>query len=155
MRQCPYHKKRSDVDENQLNAEVEEEETPTPLFTPTGLLIGVFVLALAVLSVYFAMRERPGGPTSRSTYDLKKFSETDPSIILCDESGKVATGFKRPECLALGPEGKIYVGGDRAVKILDSSGKVLEEIQMPVVPGCIAVDKDGRIYVGGGLGVAG
>ena len=118
-----------------------------------GLIAAVALVAVAGVGVYFAARHRPGGPSAREIYDLSKYKVTDPRLILYREVKQFPTGFQEATCLALGPGGELYVGGDEAVRILDADGRQRKEVRLPGTPLCLAVAEDGMLYVGLGVEV--
>lgn len=94
-----------------------------------------------------------GGGSGRSlgkefTYDLSKFYKTDPALIQYDESAKIATGFKELRAVATGPEDRIYVAGDRAVRVFSKTGERTGEFELGEQPRCLAVAPTGNIFVG-------
>jgi hypothetical protein len=77
----------------------------------------------------------------------------DSALIHYTQTGEIAVGLKQPHALAVGPDGKIYVGGDKTIQIFDSTGSKTADIKLESEPRCLAVgnaeDKyPGRIYVG-------
>ncbi|MFA5191085.1 MAG: NHL repeat-containing protein [Verrucomicrobiia bacterium] len=82
------------------------------------------------------------------TYDLSKFYKTDPALIQYDESAKIATGFKELRAVATGPEDRVYVAGDLAVRVFSKAGERAGGFELSERPRCLAVAATGNIFVG-------
>jgi DNA-binding beta-propeller fold protein YncE len=63
------------------------------------------------------------------------------------ETTPLATGMEAPEALAVGPDGRVYVGGDRMVRVWRGGSPELE-YTVAEQPHCLAVAPDGTVYVG-------
>jgi hypothetical protein len=77
----------------------------------------------------------------------------DPALIKYKQTGEISVELKQPRALAAGPDGKIFVGGDKAVCIYDSKGTKIADINLECEPQCLAVGGadhkyPGRIYIG-------
>lgn len=81
------------------------------------------------------------------TYDISKYQKTDPSLIGYRQAGRIETGFKLPRAIAIGPEGKLFVAGDRSVRTFDKKGRRLTEFKPSGLPLCLSITSDG-VYVG-------
>src|SRR5882672_5406487 len=65
--------------------------------------------------------ERPKAAEVGDTID--EALKVDPKVIIGKEEGRLATGLRELRGVAVGPEDRIYVTGDKALIILDSTGK--------------------------------
>jgi hypothetical protein len=77
----------------------------------------------------------------------------DPALIQYRQTGEILVKMKQPHALAVGPDNRIYVGGDKAIYVFDSNGSKIRDIQLNYEPRCLAVGNaehkyPGRIYVG-------
>ena len=86
-------------------------------------------------------------------YDLTKLKKTDPALIKYRETKPIAVGLKEARAVAVGPEDRIYVAGDNAIEVFDSSGARRAQLTLDDQPQCLAVAGaqhavPGRIYVG-------
>ncbi len=70
---------------------------------------------------------------ARFNYDVSAFTHTDPALLLYTETGHFPTGFREPKCLAVDGN-SILVGGDRAIKTFDATGKLLHTRELPALP---------------------
>lgn len=82
------------------------------------------------------------------SYDMEKLSAIDPALILYREVGKIASGAKSLNAVAIGPENRIYLAADKAICIFDRGLSLVSEIKLGSSPKCIAVAEDGSVYVG-------
>jgi hypothetical protein len=83
----------------------------------------------------------------RFTYDVSAFTKVDPKLILYAEQAKIPTGLQTPSCLAVGAGDKIFVGGDREVKVLDKTGAAQASVSLAGKPNAVVQGEDGRLYV--------
>lgn len=79
---------------------------------------------------------------------------TDPALIAWRQVEAIPTQLAEVSALAVGPEGTIYVGGDKRIVALTAQGKLAGmTIELSETPTCLAVGgaehkHPGRIYVG-------
>ena len=122
---------------------------PRSPLVPRGSWYGpVFTVAiLGVLAAYMtverfsavnpATTSAPANATAAESIAWTKYTEL-PSI---------PTGLQEPEALAVGPDGVVYIGGDRKVRIFRNGSPELEYV-VPGRPHCLAVAAGGTVYVG-------
>ncbi|MBM4016985.1 MAG: hypothetical protein FJ288_01445 [Planctomycetes bacterium] len=91
------------------------------------------------------MASRKLGP--EFTYDLSEFRRVDPDLIHYEQSAAVGTGLKEPRGIAVGPEDRLYVAGDRAVRVFGSDGRAAGDWATQMDPRCVAVAPAGTVYV--------
>ena len=91
------------------------------------------------------------GLSEEFAYDLAKLAAVDPNLILYSEAGPaVSTGFRQSRAIALDASGRVYVAGDRAIRIFSVAGSAERTIDLAGEPRCLTVAEDGTIYVGVG-----
>jgi sugar lactone lactonase YvrE len=73
--------------------------------------------------------------------------KVDPKLIIGTEEGRLTTGLKELRGVAVGPEDRIYVVGDKALLILDSAGKQLSKTDLDKPAHNVGVGSDGTAYV--------
>jgi sugar lactone lactonase YvrE len=73
--------------------------------------------------------------------------KVDPKMIIAKEEGRIPTGFKELRGVAVGPEDRIYVTGDKSLLILDSAGKPLSRTDLDKATMNVGVGPDGMAYV--------
>jgi len=119
----------------------------------TNLFIGIIITVSIVAAVAIILRTAM--TTDRKTtignvfiYDIKEFSKTDPGLIKYKETGKIKTGFQNPFAIAIDSGDRIYVAGDKSIRILDAQGRILSNIKLIESPRCLNIADDGSIYVG-------
>ncbi|MFC1714238.1 hypothetical protein ACFL6S_11235 [Candidatus Poribacteria bacterium] len=112
------------------------------------------VVALAVIaSVVIVMRSAMTRGKRASLgkafeYDLDELRKTDPSLIKYEESGKIKAGFTEVSAIAVDSEDRIYIAGDRSIRIFNSNGNTLSKMELSDAPQCLTVTDDGTVYVG-------
>ncbi len=118
------------------------------------LLVGLLIVLAMVVAVVALLRadftgQEGSGLSSEFTYSLAQMGKIDPKLILYQESAEpIPTGFETARALALGPEDKLYVAGDKAIHIFDQTRTLLRKIDLDAQPTCLTVAPDGTIYVG-------
>ena len=121
-----------------------------------GVLVGVLVVAAVVVAVVALARidatgQKGSGLGSEFSYDVEHMGIIDPALILYEESDEsINTGFERARAIAVGPEGKVYVAGDKAIRVFEGGDVPVAEILLADAPTCLTVDADGNVYVGVG-----
>lgn len=121
----------------------------------TGWAIVVVVLiSMAVVAAVISIKmldttgKKGSGLGPDFAYNVAELSKVDPDLILYEQAGSFETGFSVTSGIAVGGEDKIHVIGDKAMKVFDFSGKVLEELALDSEPSAIAVASGGRIFIG-------
>lgn len=92
-----------------------------------------------------AVQERPKAAEVGDIIDAAL--QVDPKYIIGKEEARLATGLKELRGVAVGPEDRIYVTGDKALLILDSAGKTLAKADLDKPAQNVGVDADGTAYV--------
>lgn len=77
----------------------------------------------------------------------------DPAIIEYRQTALIPVAMRAVRAVAVGPADRIYVGGDQAIHVFDSTGKKQQQIALDDQPRCLAVGNKehavpGRIFVG-------
>ena len=114
-----------------------------------------FGLCVAALCTVVWMRSRGVGAGRAGlgrnfAFDLERYLDVDPALVLYDEADPVPVALTAVTALAVGPDDRIYVGGDRAVLVLSAEGRAEKRIDLADRPGCLAVAADGTLYAGVG-----
>jgi len=118
----------------------------------TALAAAIVVGVAAVLRIDF-WGQRGSGLSVRFDYDLEEFQQIDPALIRYRPVGGIFPGMREVRALAVGPEDRIYVAGDRAIRVFGPAGAELMEIALEDQPRCLAVAGvgdafPGRVYAG-------
>ncbi|MCP4708125.1 MAG: hypothetical protein GY869_05845, partial [Planctomycetes bacterium] len=107
------------------------------------------VIGLLALLTTDRTAQKGSGLGEEYTYDLTRFKDVDPALILYEESAPFfKTGLSKSTGVAVGPEDKIYIAGDQQILVLDSAANKISTITLSDQPQCLTVVPDGTIYVG-------
>jgi len=94
----------------------------------------------------------PGDTRRLTTEDLEEdidaYRRVDPKLIISKEDARLNPGLKELRGLAVGPDDRVYVAGDKSYAVLGRDGKVESKIDLSKPPSCIAVGPDSTVYVG-------
>ncbi len=110
----------------------------------------IVAIAAALAAVIFKNRgdETESGLSDEFEYDLDQLRAVDPALIVYDEEAAIDVGLAEPRAVAVGPHGRIYVAGDRTVRVFDPEGVRLPgDISLDDAPTSIAIAADGAIYL--------
>lgn len=124
---------------------------------PTDLVIGVAILLAVVVATVALLRpgtfndRAPAAPEESSAAAAEQ--QIDPALICYEQAREIPVAMRKLRALAVGPDNRIYVGGDQVIHVLDSSGAKQSEITLDAPPRCLAVGPadhafPGRLYVG-------
>ena len=133
-----------------------------PRLASALLILGVTLVVVAGLSFLLWVAARvvlQGGGgrgralPERSQDDRRKHETIDPALIGYEQTGAIPVGMRQARALAIGPERRIYVAGDKSVRIFQPDGTQHAEIALEEEPRCLAVaaaglPSPGLIYVG-------
>ncbi len=111
------------------------------------------VAALAVAVVAILRLDTTGdtgsGLSDAYAYDVARLAKIDPNLVLYAESGPpIRMGLSQSRAIALDKAGRIYVAGDKSIRVFDASGNLERTISLTGAPQCLAIWDDGGIYVG-------
>jgi len=109
-------------------------------------LAGVFGIGLFAGRELTRSREAPDAPTFR--YDLQPFAEASSKLLRYRLLREIPLELRQPRGIAAGPDGRLYVCGDRVLLVLDRNGDVVQRRELEGEPTCVAAGGDGTIYVG-------
>lgn len=113
-----------------------------------GIIIFLIVLAVVIVGViagdYISGRPDKSAPNPFA-YDVNDFKNVPEEMIHYKESKNFKLGFEKPTALAINSD-MLFVAGDKKLQIIDLSGKLETEINLPDSPKTLEVN-DGKIYV--------
>ena len=117
------------------------------------LLAVLAVLALGAAGWGFLQLQRRTALPESYRLELDRQLAVDPSLIRFRQAAVLRVSLKEVHAIAVGPEDRIYVAGDRAVEVLGPDGQRLSGFPLAGKPRCLAVGGEehalpGRAYVG-------
>jgi len=118
-----------------------EKLIPSWLWGAAGVVVAVLVVLLLV-------GNRHPEPSEAFRYEVARFQEVDPSQVIFRETGKLTPGLEHLTALAVGPDEKVYVVGDKEIVVYDLDGAELARLDLARTPDCVAVASDGDILLG-------
>ena len=95
-----------------------------------GIVIFLIVLAVVIITVVVVdySSERPDKSEANPyEFNIDEYKNVNPELIKYKETKNFKIGFDNPTGIAINDD-KIYVTGDRSLKIIDLSGNLLNEI---------------------------
>ena len=132
--------------------------SPKPGRAPRAVLtvIGIAGAAALVLAVVRATRT-PEARKQPYVYDLNALRKVDPKFILYRLAGTIHTPYQDARAIALGPDGRIYLAADKAIRILPAQAAAagfdptkVRTIPTARTPRCLAVSEAAEVYAGVG-----
>ena len=118
-----------------------------------NIIIGI-ILAIAIISAIIIILRNATIADKKTTigdvfkYDLSEFTKTDPKLIKYKESSKIKTGLQKAFAIAIDSKDRIYIAGDKSIRIFDDKGNILSEIRLPDSATCLTIADNGNIYIG-------
>jgi hypothetical protein len=97
--------------------------------------------------------QRGSGLPPSFDYSLDQYEKIDPAMLHYRQTAKIPLAISEARGIAVGPEDRIFVAGDKAVAVFATDGRKLDEIALRHEPYCLAVGNaehafPGRLYVG-------
>ena len=120
----------------------------------SGWIVVVLIIAAVAAAVLAILQldttgEQGSGLSEEYAYDLSQLAKIDPNLILYAESGPaIHTGLSQSRAIALDPAGRMYVAGDKAIRVFGGTGNLESTIELAGEPQCLTISDDGTIYVG-------
>ena len=119
-----------------------------------GIIIFLIVLGLVIVAIIAAefISNRPDKRSANPfEYSVEEFKNVPEELITYKETRNFNIGFEEPSGIAVDSSG-IYLAGDNTLKIIDFSGQLLSNINLPDTPKTVDVH-NGRIYLSVGNAV--
>jgi hypothetical protein len=118
-----------------------------------NIIIGI-ILAIAIISAIIIILRNAAIIDKKTTigdvfkYDLSEFTKTDPNLIKYKESSKIKIGLQKVFAIAIDSKDRIYIAGDKSIRLFDDKGSILSEIKLSDSATCLTIADNGNIYVG-------
>jgi len=114
--------------------------------SPKAVLVVVLIVLATAAAVIIAVGLRPPGKQSCCVLDIKSLKAVDPSLVGYRQAGGFDPAIAQPDCIAIGPDDAIYVGGEKAIAVFAASPLRGGTIPTTGPVRAIAVAGDGTIY---------
>lgn len=113
-------------------------------------LVLVLVIAAVIAAAVAILQLDATGPVGGGLdAEYARLAWIDPNLILYTQSGSaISTAFSQSRAIALDVTGRLFVAGDRAIRVFNDAGKLVNTIELASEPQCLAIWDDGTIYVG-------
>lgn len=120
--------------------------------TSTIIIAAVIIIAIvaALAATYFndPTAKKGNRLSPQFGYDLDKLRKTDPQLITYEETtDPIDTGFAQARSVAVDSQNKIYLTGDNAIAVLDTSFQNIARFTLDQPPRCVTIDSDGTLFV--------
>ena len=113
-----------------------------------GIIIFLILLGILIVAIIVGdfVSDRPDKREANPfEYNVDEFKEVDPELILYRETKNFNIGFEKPAGIAVHDD-RIYITGDRSIKIINRTGQLLLNIDLNAQP--TAVDASGnKVFV--------
>jgi len=126
--------------------------------TKADVLIGAMIVLAVIMGAIAVLRidtwgERDTAPPQGADEGLARLRKIDPALIQYRQTGEIPVRMREVRALAVGPDDRVYVGGDKTIHVFGPGGKQHSEIVLDGQPRCLAVGGTGhafpgRVYVG-------
>ncbi len=104
---------------------------------------------LVVLWSEFAPQGEEGAPAPQPfAYETGEFTRVDPALLRYRPAQRIDSRLQQTTAIAVGPEDRIFVGGDRSVHVHARDGTFERALACSGTPRCLDVGADGAVYVG-------
>jgi hypothetical protein len=117
-----------------------------------GVIGAIVLLAIGIGAVAWLRIDPSGlhgsGLSDTFDYNLEQYQKIDPALVRYAQKTQVPVGLRAARAVAVGPQDRIFVAGDKTIRVFDRDGKPLEPIALDQEPYCLATGNAGRIYVG-------
>jgi len=111
-------------------------------------LWGGMAAAAAGLVGLLLAKDKPKEPSSALLYKVDDYTKVDDALIKFKAAGRLTPNIPNLAALAIGPEGDIYVAGEKELARYGADGKEKARFVLEGRPDCIAVTPDGGILLG-------
>ena len=113
-----------------------------------GIIIFLIILAIVIVGVIVGdfISKRPDKMDPNIfEYNIDEFKNVDENLIHYKETKNFKIGFEKPAAITIEKD-KIYLVGDKKLKIIEISGKLLNEIELSDKPSTVEVAGN-NIYI--------
>ena len=115
-----------------------------------GVAVGVGAVALFRTD---PSAKRGSGLSKEFEYQIEEYKNIPPEMLAYEQTAQFPVEMQEARAVAIGPDDRIHVAGDRTIAVFTADGKPESKITLEDEPYCLAVGGaehavGGRIYVG-------
>ncbi|MCC6142433.1 MAG: hypothetical protein IT368_01375 [Candidatus Hydrogenedentes bacterium] len=119
-----------------------------PVIQPRStFLVGIAIVVIAGTYFFLIGSSDFPEPGDNIVYDIQAFEDLDNTPTTYEEAGNFALALANPRCVTTA-DGRIYVGGENAIVLLDETGAEMGRYKIDGTPNCVGVADDGTVYAG-------
>ena len=119
------------------------DERPA-VIRPTGWIVAVVFAAVAAGIVAMGLNDRWGrsgpGLGQRFEYQIEAYKQIDSTLLRWQKTAEFDTQAGPARAVAVGPDGRIYVGGQETVEVFDLQGTRVGRLPAATAVYCLAVE---------------
>jgi hypothetical protein len=117
----------------------------------TNVVVGLLVVLGLAAGIVALLRVDPWG--DHESDNAAAAAPIDPALIHYYQLGQIAVPLRQVRALAVGPDDRLYVGGDKAICVFSADGAKQAEFPLDSEPKCLTVAGSdhvapGRVYIG-------
>jgi hypothetical protein len=129
-----------------------------PAVTKGNWWIGALICAAVAVGAVALLRTDPSakrgsGLGKEFEYQIDEYKKIPPAMLGYEQTAEFPVEMEEARAVAIGPDDRIHVAGDRTITIFALDGRLQSRISLEEEPYCLAIGNEehafgGRIYVG-------
>lgn len=108
---------------------------------------GMAAAAVGLVGLLLA-KDKPKEPSAALLYNVDEYTKVDAALVKFKEAGRLTPNVPNLSALAIGPDGDVYVAGEKALVRYGADGREKIRLALEGRPDCLAVTPEGGILLG-------